>query len=173
MKKLVLSIGLVVATSLTVVAQKEFINNDKIINFILTGQYKKVKELTKLPSYETITVMDDGMIGALSYDSIYSTATERDSVLIHYITEFHKLGMSKFACNLKQSNNIKCKVTRNTVIDSNWVNPKWNLANPGSAIICWYDYEYEIIKNNIAYTVIINFTNNKLTNISFFIFKQK
>jgi hypothetical protein len=172
MKKLVLTIGLVVTTSLTAVAQKEFINNDKIINFILTGQYKKVKELTKLPSFETITVMDDSMIGALWYDSIHSTAIERDSVLIHYITEFHEIGISKFTCNPKQSNNITCKVTRYTNIDSNWVNPNY-IRNLGPTIQHYNDCTYIIIKNNIKYTVIINFTNNKLTNISFFIFKQK
>jgi len=167
MKKLVLTIGLLVATSLTTVAQKEFINNDKIINYILQGKYQKIKELTQLPNFGSTVVMDNSMITDAVYDSKNSTNTERDSVLMHYITKFHKIGISKFAYNTKQSDTITCKVTKYIATDSNWVDPHW----PAGTTIQHYNIcEYTIIKNNIKYTAMVSVLNNKFISIGFFIF---
>ena len=62
MKKLAVCFALAVLSSLNVFSQKtdfdKFGLNDKVVNYILKGDYQKVINITKSPNFETITLCD-------------------------------------------------------------------------------------------------------------------
>jgi hypothetical protein len=158
MKKLVLAISLVIASSVNVFSQKtdfkKFGLNNEVINYILKGDYQKVINITKSPNFETITLRDTNWNGG--FFNKQNPISDRD--LIGYLSRIRDMiNVSNIESAIQNPNGVIIEV-------NNWsTNEEFFRGTPRENEMKTYATRtYILTKGNYTIYFILAFQNSKL-----------
>ena len=158
MKKLVVSIALVVVSSLNVFSQKDdfkkFGLNNEVINYILKGDYQKVINITKSSNFETITLRDTNWNGG--FFNKQNPISDQD--LIGYLSRIRDIiNTSNIESAIQKPNGITIEV-------NNWsMSEDYFRGTPRENEMKTYATRtYILTKGNYTIYFILTFQNSKL-----------
>ena len=162
MKKLVVSIALVVVSSLNVFSQKDdfkkFGLNNEVINYILKGDYQKVINITKSPNFETITLCDTSWkLGSF----FNKTNPISDHDLIGYLSRIRDIvNASNIESAIQNPNGVTIEV-------NNWsTNEEFFRGTPRENEMKTYATRtYILTKGDYTIYFILAFQNSKLNGL--------
>jgi len=159
MKKLAICIALAVLSSLNVFSQKtgfdKFGLNDKVVNYILKGDYQKVINITKSPNFETITLCDTNWKLGAFFDK-QNPISDRD--LIGYLSRIRDMiNVSNIESAIQNPNGVIIEV-------NNWsTNEEFFRGTPRENEMKTYATRtYILTKGNYTIYFILAFQNSKL-----------
>lgn len=166
MKKIFLTFGFVLLSLMTGFSQKgslHQLNNDKIINYILAGKYQKVIELTKLPSFDQVMLLDTNWTQCKFYSR---SNGHLDSVFIKHMIRINNIINSKnIIKEFEDPKNLQIEISNHSFAD-------FYLEGTTLPITKYYSRCYKITDFKYTYSLIISFIDLKLNGISIFIQKN-
>ena len=158
MKKLVLAISLVIASSVNVFSQKtdfdKFGLNNKVVNYIFKGDYQKVIDITKTSYFRLLTIRDTNWNGG--FFNKQNPISDQD--LIGYLSRIRDIvNTSNIESAIQNPNGITIEVT-------NWsTNEEFFRGTPRENEMKTYATRtYKITKDNYTAYFILSFINSKL-----------
>lgn len=169
MKKLVVSIALVVVSSLNVFSQKtdfdKFGLNNKVVNYILKGDYQKVIDITKTSYFRSIAMKDTNWVNGGFFDKQHPIS-DRD--LIVYLSRIRNMvNATSIESAIQNPNGITIEVT-------NWsANEEYFRGTPRENEMSPLVIKtYKITKDNCTTYFIVTFKNSELYGFGIHFFKD-
>ena len=169
MKKLVLAISLVIASSVNVFSQKndfkKFGVNNKIMNYILKGDYQKVINITKTSYFRSIAMKDTNWVNGGFFDKQHPIS-EQD--LIGYLSRIRDMvNASNIESAIQNPNGVTIEVT-------NWsANEEYFRGTPREDEMSPLVIKtYKFTKDNYTTYFIVTFEKSELYGLGIHFFKD-
>ena len=171
MKTLILTISFIffsLTTSFSQLRATDRPDNDKIINYILQGKYKKVIKLTKSAHFNRVSFLDTNSASFLSYSRETNTLYQlSDSLFIQYMSRLRKgINTSTISDALYNPNQLDINISTESYSDAKFIG-----QNNQSTI--YTSRLYTINSQNLIYSLIITFSDLKIKSITIQIEKNK
>jgi len=164
MNKLVLTSVLVIASAVNVFSQKtdfdKFGLNNKVINYILKGDYQKVIDITKTSYFRSISMKDTNWVYGGFFDKQHPIS---DQDLIGYLSRIREIiNASNFDYVMQNPNGITIEVTNWSMIDEHLKGtPREN------EMTTYANRTYILKRDNYTIYFILAFQNSKLDGFGF------
>ena len=165
MKKLVIAISLVITSSVNVFSQKtdfdKFGFNNKVVNYILKGDYQKVIELTKNEYYTSTVVMDTNWQYGVFFNKNQNPLSDKE--FIGYLSRIRDIvNSADLESAMKDPNGVMIEATNWSMIDDHLRGtPRENEMKT------FAQRSYIFTKGKYTIYFILAFENYKLDAISF------
>ena len=161
MKTLSLTISFILFSLTVSFSQCKLINhpdNDKIINYILQGKYKKVITLTTSAHFENVILLDTNSISYLLYN--HQLDSQEVSVFINYMARLKNvLNVQTISKAISNPKNLSIDIATNVYDDASYIGIDVPNTKYGRRVYIINDGKY-------TYSLIIAFINLKLVGIS-------